>query len=338
MDNHFIVSSSPHIRADEDTRSVMLDVLVALFFPLAVAVYFFGWRSLTLTLCSVFFCMLFEALYCKLLKKPLPLRDLSAPVTGVLLAFCLPVSVPYWILILGDFFAIVIVKQLYGGLGKNFLNPALAARVLVVGFSAASVFTETRLSSEALPLWGSFDAVSAATPLAQLQSGENLSADWLQNLFLGQTAGCIGEVSAAVLLLGGLYLVVRRVITPRIPLAFMGTVALLTFLFPRGDMPGTSYMLYNLLSGGLILGAVFMATDYSTSPVTKKGQWIYGIGCGLLTVFFRYFASMPEGVCFSILLMNTLVWALDKAGRPGRFGKHFRAFKPIKRKEERHEG
>jgi len=329
LDNQLSVSSSPHIRADEDTRSVMLDVLVALFFPLCVSIYFFGARSLTMTLCSVFFCMLFEGLYCKLLKKPVPLRDLSAPVTGVLLAFVLPVTVPYWILILGCFFAIVIVKQLYGGLGKNFLNPALTARIVVLGVVGRAIYPEPLLGSDSTPVWGSVDAVASATPLETLQTGAMpvLDADLFQNLFLGQIPGSIGEVSAAVLLLSGLYLIVRRVITPRIPIAFIGTVAALTFLFPRGGLPRLDFMLYNLLAGGLILGAIFMATDYTTSPVTKRGQWIFGIGCGALTVFFRYFAAMPEGVCYAILLMNTLVWVLDKTGQPGRFGNRYRSFR-----------
>ncbi|MDR0325368.1 MAG: RnfABCDGE type electron transport complex subunit D [Oscillospiraceae bacterium] len=329
MDNQLTVSSSPHIRADESTRAIMLDMLIALVFPLAVAVYFFGWRSLSLTAFTVTCCVVFEYLYRKLLKKPNSLGDLSAPVTGMLLSFTLPVSAPYWMAAVGAFFAIVVVKQLYGGLGKNFLNPALAARAFLAGFAALSVHVAP-LSDPRVPILGSFDAdaIAQATPLSYLKPVEQLRLDrlpeefsWWENLFLGQIPGAIGEVSAAMLLLGGLYLVIRRVITPRIPLAFIGTVALLTFLFPRGGIGGYEYMLYNLLSGGLLLGAVFMATDYSTSPVTPRGQWAFGIGCGLLTVFFRYFSAMPEGVCFAILLMNTVVWLLDKIGAPRRFGR-----------------
>lgn len=328
MENNLTVSSSPHIRADENTRSIMLDVLIALSFPLAVAVYFFGWRSLSLAACSVTCCIVFEYGFRKLLKKPNSLGDLSAPVTGMLLCFIMPVSTPYWMVALGAFFAIVVVKQLYGGIGKNFLNPALAARAFLSGFSVLSTYIAP-LSDPKVPVFGSFsiDAITQATPLSYLKSAEQLRLNGLptdfawEDMFLGQIPGSIGEVSTALLLLGGLYLIIRRVITPRIPVAFLGTVALLTYLFPRGDVPPLQYMLYNLLSGGLILGAVFMATDYATSPVTPRGQWFFGIGCGLLTVFIRYFGAMPEGICYSILLMNTLAWVLDKAGVPRRFGK-----------------
>ncbi|MDR1693497.1 MAG: RnfABCDGE type electron transport complex subunit D [Oscillospiraceae bacterium] len=322
MDEQLTVSSSPHIRADDNTRSIMTDMLIALFFPLAVAFYFFGIRVLTLTCVSVLCCILFEYAYRKLLKKTRSIGDMSAAVTGVLLVSVLPPSTPYWMVALGAFFAVVVVKQLYGGLGKNFLNPALAARAFLGGVASLSSFAEPLLENR-FDLFGSADAVAAATPLA----GESLEKlyggvtpfTW-QDMFLGQIPGSIGEVSAALLLLGGLYLLIRKVITLRIPLAFIGTVALLTFLFPRGGVARLDFMVYNLLAGGLILGAVFMATDYSTSPVTPRGQWLFGIGCGLLTVFMRYFAAMPEGVCYSILLMNTVVWTLDKVGRPRRFG------------------
>ncbi len=325
MDEQLTVSSSPHIRADENTRSVMVDVLVALFFPLAVAVYFFGLRALSLTAFSILCCVLFEYAYRKLLKKPGSLGDMSAAVTGTLLAFVLPPATPYWMVALGAFFAIVIVKQLYGGLGKNFLNPALAARAFLAGVGSLSAYTAPLLSPR-IPVFGAADTVAAATPLAnesleQLYGGAQPFT--LQNMFLGQIPGSIGEVSTALLLLGGVYLLIRRIITPRIPLAFIGTVALLTFLFPRGGVDRLDFMLYHLLSGGLMLGAIFMATDYSTSPVTPRGQWLFGIGCGLLTVFMRYFAAMPEGVCYSILLMNTVVWTLDKVGKPRRFGVRF---------------
>lgn len=347
MENQLTVSSSPHIRADENTRSIMLDMLIATFWPLLLAIYFFGWRSLSLTLFSVICCVVFEFSYRKLLKKPSSLSDLSAPVTGVLFAFTLPVTTPYWMVALGAFFAIVVVKQLYGGLGKNFLNPALAARVFLSGFAALSVYVRPLLEEDQrIPVLGPFnigDAVQAA-PLSYLKDTEQLRLSGLplndfswQNLFLGQIPGNIGEVSSALLLMGGLYLLTRRVIRLRIPLAFIGTVALLTFLFPRG-MPESEmmriaafdvvffnvsyqYMLFHLLSGGLILGAVFMATDYATSPVTPRGQWVFGIGCGLLTVFIRVFGAAPEGVWYAILLMNAVVWALDRIGAPRRFGR-----------------
>ncbi len=325
MDEQLTVSSSPHVRADGDTRAIMIDVLIALFFPMAVALYFFGWRALSLTSFSILCCVLFEYAYRKLLKKPRSIGDFSAAVTGALLAFVLPPATPYWMAALGAFFAIVIVKQLYGGIGKNFLNPALAARAFLGGVASLSSYIEP-LSQDRFASFLTADTTAAATPLAG-ESLEKLYAgvepfSWA-NLFLGQIPGSIGEVSTALLLLGGVYLVIRRVITPRIPVAFIGTVALVTFLFPRGGADRLDFMVYNLLAGGLMLGAIFMATDYSTSPVTKRGQWLFGIGCGLLTVFMRYFAAMPEGVCYSILLMNTVVWTLDKIGRPRRFGVRF---------------
>lgn len=324
-ESKFVVSSSPHIKIEEDTRSIMLDVCIALFFPLVIAVYFFGLRALSVTALTVAACVFFEWAYRKLMKKESSVRDLSAVVTGLLLAFNLPAAVPYWLPVVGAFFAIVIVKQLYGGIGKNFLNPALAARVFLFSFpTLMNTFTAPQPGSlYALPLWGKVDAVAQATPLSFLKQGVLPPADRfsLQDLLLGQMPGTIGEVSAVMLLLGGLYLIVRRVITPRIPVAYLGTVALITILFPRGDAAALDVMLCELLSGGLVLGAVFMATDYTTSPVTKRGQWIFGVGCGLLTVFIRYFSgSYAEGVSFAILIMNACVWAIDKISLPRRFG------------------
>jgi len=328
----FVVSSSPHIRADEDTRSVMLDVCIALLFPLIIAVYFFGWRALALTALSVAACVFFEWAYRTLMKKPSGVGDLSAVVTGMLLSFNLSAAVPYWMVIIGAFFAIVIVKQLFGGLGKNFMNPALAARVFLFSFPEFMNFFPAANPGDltALPLWGRVDAVSAATPLSQtfMKSGTLPTAEQfgLQELLFGQMPGVLGEVSKVMLLLGGLYLVVRRVITPRIPLCFLGTVAILTYLFPLGGNDGLDWMLYQLLSGGLILGAVFMATDYATSPVTPRGRIMFGIGCGALTVFIRYFGAYPEGVSFAILIMNSCVWLFDKFSLPRRFGTHRFAF------------
>ena len=334
MEKHsLIVSSSPHIRTDDDTRSIMLDVCIALAFPLAVSFYFFGPRALTVTAVSVLSCVVFEYLYCKLMGRAAAVRDLSAMVTGLLLAFCLPVAVPLWLPVVGALFAIVIVKQLYGGLGKNFINPALAARAFLMFSWAVNMtsWTDPMLNQKLHPFKSvdmtsaATDAVSAATPLKALKDGVVPNVD-LWQLFRGETAGSIGEVSAVLILFGGLYLIIRKVITPRIPLWYIGTVAALTFLFPRGgivfgDWAGqANWMLYHILSGGLMLGAVFMATDYSTSPVTKRGQMFFGMGCGVLTVFIRYFGGYPEGVCYAILLMNTAVWLLDKAGLPRRYG------------------
>ena len=314
----YLVASSPHIGAREDTRSIMLDVIIALCPALVVAVYFFGWRALMVTLITVASAVLFEFLFCKIMKKPQAVYDLSAVVTGLILGLNLPVSVPFWIGIVGSAFAILIVKQLYGGIGKNFMNPALAARVFLFSWpdimaSAPDVFNPLPVFSNAV------DVITSATPLASMRQGvlPNYS---LMEMLLGQHGGCIGETSSLILLMGGAYLVLRKVITPRIPLFYLGTVALLTFLFPRGGIAAHEWMLYQLLSGGLILGAVFMATDYTTSPITKTGKAFFGIGCGLLTILIRYFGSYYEGVSFAILIMNSCTWLFDKISKPRRFG------------------
>ncbi len=337
MDKNLIVSSSPHIKTEDGTRSIMLDVIIALIFPLIMAIYFFGWRSLTLTLTSVAASIAFEWLYRRLLKKPSTIHDLSAVVTGMLLAFNLPVSAPLWIPVVGAFFAIVIVKQLYGGIGKNFMNPALAARAFLLSWPALISFWTRPLVNAGITLFGNVtretvavDAIASATPLAKMKMGilpsvispsiENDVAYTLQDTFFGNVPGCIGEVSALVLLAALAYLLIRKVITYHIPVAYIGTVAVLTFIFPLGGNDPLTWMLYSISSGGLMLGAVFMATDYTTSPVTSLGRVIYGIGCGLLTVLIRYFGSYSEGVSYSILIMNLLVWTIDKYVKPSRFG------------------
>ena len=309
-----IASSNPHIRNNEDTRSLMLDVIIALMPALAMSVYVFGVTTLISAVVSVAGAVFFEWLYRKLLKKPQTIGDLSAALTGLLLSMVCPPTLPYWMLLVGDFFAIFVVKQLYGGLGKNFLNPALAGRAALVACYAS------QMTSWAAPR--TVDAVTAATPLAMMKAGEfeALTAQYsLSDMFIGLIGGSAGEVSAMMLLIGGLYLIFRRVISWHTPVAYIGTVAVLTFLFPQGN-DALTYMLYNVFGGGLMLGAFFMATDYVTSPVTKEGQLIYGLGCGLLTVFIRYFGSYPEGVCYSILIMNCLVWIIDKYTKPTRFG------------------
>ncbi|GHU93380.1 electron transport complex subunit D [Clostridia bacterium] len=317
MERDLIVSSSPHIRGDNSTRGIMFDVLIPLLFPLGLAAFLFGPRVLILTALSVASCVLFEWLYRKLLKKSNSVGDMSAVVTGMLLVFTLPASAPYWIPIVGAFFAIVVVKQLFGGLGQNFMNPALAARAFL--FSWPAIMTTWPEHGTAVPLLGGADAVSVATPLKQLKDGDVTGLS-LPDLFIGQTAGSIGEISVVLLLLGGIYLWVRGVITPRIPLAFIFTVAALTFAFAPDRETAVTFMLSHVLSGGLVLGAIFMATDYATSPVTRDGQILFGVGCGALTVFIRFFGSLPEGVCYAILIMNTLTWLLDKAGKPKTFG------------------
>ena len=330
LERDLIVSSSPHIKTEDGTRSVMLDVVIALLFPLIMAIYFFGWRSLTLTATSVASCIAFEWLYRYFMKKPSSVHDLSAVVTGMLLAFCLPVSTPLWIPVVGAFFAIVIVKQLYGGIGKNFVNPALAARAFLFSWPGLISFWTKPLVNTGMSLFGSVtrdniavDAIVSATPLDIMKSGSLPSAlapaYTLRDTFIGNIPGCIGEVSTIVILAALIYLLVRKVITIHIPLSYIATVALLTFIFPQGNN-NLQWMLYSISSGGLMLGAVFMATDYTTSPVTAWGRVIYGIGCGLLTVLIRYFGSYSEGVTYAILIMNICTWSIDRYIKPRRFG------------------
>ena len=324
------VASSPHIASPIDTRNLMRDVLIALVPAMVFGVVFFGPRALVATIVSVIACEFFEWAYRKIMKKSTVNGDLSAAVTGVLLAFVCAPTLPYWMLVIGDFFAIVVVKQLFGGLGKNFLNPALAGRAFLMlcypvamttwvvpgigGDVWANIIGNTTTMSGA-------DVVTGATPLSvDFMHGGLLPDVSIGQAFVGQVGGCIGEISALALLVGGLYLIARGVIRARIPVAYIATVAVLTFIFPLGGNDRLTWMAYQLFTGGLFLGAFFMATDYVTSPVTKKGEVIYGIGCGLLTVFIRYFGGYPEGVSYSILIMNCCVWLIDKAGKPNRYG------------------
>ena len=319
-ENKLIVSSSPHIRSSEDTRSIMFDVIIALIPALIVSVFIFGLRALVVTLVSVAACVFFEWGYRKLLKKPAAIGDLSAVVTGMLMAFCLPSGVPYWIPVIGAFFAIVIVKQLYGGIGKNFLNPALAARAFLFSWAGLMTIWAAPLSySSFFNVFKNADAITSATPMAAIHMGK-LPDVTIWQAFIGQIGGSLGEISGLVLILGGIYLVIRKVLSVRIPLSYILTVAVLTFVFPKGEIDRLTWMLYNLFCGGLMLGAIFMATDYSTSPSTKMGQIIFGIGCGLLTVIIRYFGTYPESVSFSILIMNTTVWLIERSTLPRRFG------------------
>ncbi|MDO5142047.1 MAG: RnfABCDGE type electron transport complex subunit D [Eubacteriales bacterium] len=316
-----VVTSSPHIKAADDTRSLMLDVLIALVPALCVAVYTFGPRALVLTAISMLACWAFETIYNKIVGQPNTTGDLSCLVTGVLIAFNVPVSAPWWMLVFGSLFGIIVVKMLFGGLGKNFMNPALGARAFMMA-SWAGLMTTWTAPHASLPVLGKVemtDAIATATPLAALKTGALPDAG-VAELFLGQTGGVIGETCALALLAGGAYLLWRKVITINIPAAYILTVAVLTLLFPMGGVDRVQWMLSQVLSGGLMLGAIFMATDYVTSPVTPKGQIIFGVGCGLLTVLIRYFGGLPEGVSYSILIMNTLVWAIDKATHPRKFG------------------
>ncbi|MBQ3556957.1 MAG: RnfABCDGE type electron transport complex subunit D [Oscillospiraceae bacterium] len=308
---------SPSIKDNAGVDTIMLDVLVALTPALLMGAYLFGLRVLLLAAVSVISCMGFEALYCRLAKRPNTVGDLSACVTGLLLAMSLPVTAPYWAPVLGGAFAIVVVKQFYGGLGKNFMNPALAGRMLLLSFPGMMTSWTDALVRPGL--LNTVDAVSAATPMAYLHVGK-LPPFSLSQMLLGQHGGAIGEVAGAMLLLGGLYLLARRVISWRIPVLFIGTVALLSGLFPHAGQQAADWMMYNVFSGGLLLGAIFMATDYATSPVTPRGQMLFGVGCGALTFVLRTFGSYPDGVGFSILTMNCCVWLLDRIGLPRRFG------------------
>lgn len=309
LERPLTIASAPHLTTRDTTRTLMLDVLIALMPALLFSgCYFFGPRAFLVTLVSAAGCVGFEALFCLITRRRQTVDDLSAVVTGVLLAFTLPANVPYWAVLMGDFFAIVVVKQLFGGLGKNFLNPALAGRAFLFSFPAVmSAFPAVRS-------WEGFaiDAQSAATPMASLHAGSLPSVSLLE-MFTGVRSGALGEVSAALLLLGGLYLLARRVIRLRIPLSFLGTVAVLSWCFPQGGNSSLDWTLYSLMGGGLLLAAFFMATDFTTSPVTFWGQVVYGVGCGALTVFLRTFGSYPEGVGFAVLVMNLLAWPIDRA-------------------------
>jgi len=307
---------APVVGHPASTAAMMGDVLVSLLPALGMATFMFGFRTLVLTAISVASCVGVEYLYRRLTHQQQTIGDLSACVTGLLLAMCLPASSSYFIPVVGSLFAILVIKQLYGGLGKNFMNPALGSRMLLSTFPM--LMTTWPAPMQRLDLW-QVDAVSAATPMAYPHEG-TLPPHTLEQLLLGQQGGCLGEVSAFMLLLGGLYLIARRVISVRIPFAFLGTVALLTLLFPHGNGTPVDWMLAQLFSGSVMLGAFFLATDPVTSPVTPRGQLMFGVGCGALTVLLRYHGSYPEGVGWAILTMNCCVWLLDRAGMPRRYG------------------
>ncbi|NLZ35991.1 MAG: RnfABCDGE type electron transport complex subunit D [Clostridiales bacterium] len=318
----YTVTSSPHIKAQDTSRSIMIDVLIALAPAMIWAVYVFGFRSLTITLISVLSCVGFEFLYQKLLHKPITILDFSACVTGVLIGFNLPSTAPLWLPIAGSFFAIVIVKQLFGGIGKNIVNPTLAARVFLFSWTThMTTFAKPfeKLSASAFTVKLSEDVIATATPMVYLNQGA-LPQQSLLEMFLGIRPGVIGEVSVLLLLAGGVYLLIRKVITWHIPVAYILTVGLVSiFTAPAGN--AIDYSLAQMMGGGLILGAVFMATDYTTSPVNNTARLIFGVGCGLLTVFIRIFGGYSEGVSFSILIMNLLVYYLDRFTKPIAFGK-----------------
>ena len=288
---NLIVSPSPHIRDNMTTSKIIGHVLLAMCLALIASVILFGIRALLLVAFCAATAVIWERLCNFVMKKPSTIGDLSAAVTGVILAFNLPVTLPYWMVAIGTFVSIVIVKQLFGGLGQNFANPAIVGRiVLMISFPAA-------MGTWVQPFTKTADVVTTATPLV---SGDAT----YRELFMGWTGGCLGEVCAAALLLGGIYLYAMDIISPAAPLAFMGTVMAFSYLVGEDG-------LYQVLAGGVVLGAVFMATDYVTTPVTAKGKIIFGIGCGIITCVIRFWCSFPEGVSFSILLMNILTPYID---------------------------
>lgn len=320
------VTASPHIKSPDTTRTIMLDVLIALLPAMVWGVYAFGWRALTVTLITVCSSVIFEFLFEKIMKKPSTVLDFSAVVTGVLLAYSLPVNVPFWLPVIGAFFAIVVVKQIFGGIGKNVVNPAIAARIfLFIAWPSRLTsyilpVAEKKISAFTVSCGDISDITASATVLQNIKAGKEAGRS-IFDLFLGNLPGTIGEVSAVLLILGGIYLLVRKVITWHIPVSFIGTVAIITFIFPLDkSIQPYEFMLNELLSGGLILGAIFMATDYVTSPATKKGRLIFGFGCGAITVFIRYFGGYPEGVSFAIMIMNLLVYYIDRFTRSKPFG------------------
>ena len=312
------VSSSPHVHQEASTKTLMRDVIIALMPALVFSVYNFGIRALTMTMVSVLSCYGFEKLWNILMKKHDKTYDLSACVTGILLAFVCPVTVAYWQIVLGAAFAILLVKMLFGGLGRNVVNPALAGRAFMMSWPVAMSTWIIPGMKTAAPIVGPVDIATAATPLANMHQGLMPDAS-IWELAWGTVGGCIGETSAIMLLVGLVYLLIRKVIRITIPAAYIGTVAVLTLIFPMGN-PGIQWMLCQIFGGGLMLGAIFIATDYVTSPLTTKGQIVYGIGCGALTVLIRYFGGYNEGVSYAILIMNCCVVLLDRIGRPTKFG------------------
>lgn len=306
----FEVTSSPHIRGKRNTQQIMLDVILALIPTLLVGIVRFGMNALVVTLVSIVAAVAAEWLCGMVVYHKNTVKDLSSVVTGLLLALTLPATVPYWAAALGSAFAIIVVKGLCGGLGKNIFNPALGARAFLM------LVCPVYLVRYVAP--GAVDGVASATPLHHMVIPA-LPEESISQMFFGNIGGTIGEVCTAALLIGGIYLIWKGVISLRIPAAYLGTVAVLTLVFSKGDN-AFAWMLYSVLGGGVVLGALFMATDYATSPVTPKGQIIYGIGCGIFTVIFRYFGLFPEGVTYAILLMNACVWAIDRYMAPRRFG------------------
>jgi Na+-translocating ferredoxin:NAD+ oxidoreductase subunit D len=312
-DLKLIAGSSPHITSGQTTSIIMRDVIIALLPATFASIYFFRLSAIFVIITAILSCVLSEYIVNKILKKPVTIGDYSAAVTGLLLAFNLPPAMPLWMTAVGGVFAVVITKQLFGGLGMNFINPALAARAFLMASWPVAMTTWTKTA---------VDTATSATPLAIIKKGGEAATSLppdLMHLFVGNVPGCLGETSALALLIGAVYLVARRVITLETPLTFIGTVALMTWIL-GGNSLFTGDFLYHIFAGGLMLGAFYMATDYTTSPTTSTGKIIMGIGCGLLTTVIRLYGGYPEGVCYSILLMNLAVPLIDKYSLPKSFG------------------
>lgn len=311
MDYELIATSSPHINSKESTQKIMLDVIIALLPAALAAIYFFRVKAALLIIVTVAACVLSEYITTRILKRKNTVSDLSAAVTGLLLAFNLSPEVPLWMAAIGGAFAIVIVKQLFGGIGHNFVNPALAARAFMMASWPVPMTTFVSPGP---------DAVSTATPLAILGGAEVAGqSPYLTDIIVGNIGGCIGETSSIALLIGAAYLIYKRIISWEIPVTFIGTVVIITWIL-GGDTLFTGDFVYHVFSGGLILGAFFMATDYTTSPVTSKGRLIMGFGCGFITSVIRLYGGYPEGVSYSILLMNLVVPLIDRYLVPRSFG------------------
>lgn len=319
--NKLFVEASPHIRSAWTTQKIMMNVLIALCPALIASTYIFGLKALLLTVICCACCVLFEYLFSLVTKRENTISDLSAVVTGMLLAFNLPVDLPIYMAVIGCFIAIVIVKCLFGGIGQNFANPAITARIaLMLSFTASMTKWTAPFSWK-----DNVDATVSATPLSEMASGSSVTPSLL-DMFLGNRAGCLGETCIVALLVGGIYLIAIGLVRPTTPVCFIGTVAVLALIAGKGDF---NYMLCQLMGGGLVIGAFFMATDYATTPLTTKGKIIFGVGCGLITFAIRQFANMPEGVSFSILIMNCLTPLIDRYTAPKALGE----IKPTKTKE-----
>ncbi len=316
LNNKLVVSASPHDRSHKTVRSIMLDVIIAMVPALIASVIFFGPRALLVECVSVGTCVIAEFISRVVMKRSQTIGDLSAVITGLLLAFNLPVSIPLWMVMVGAVIAIVVTKQFFGGIGQNFVNPALAGRiVLLTSFPVA-------MSTWTAPLtWsGNLDGLTSASPLADIHTMVSAGTTpdvTLVEMLIGWRAGCLGETCAIAIILGGIYLIARKVISPTIPLVYIGTVAVIMLIAGKGNL---NFVAYELLGGGLLLGAVFMATDYTTSPITFKGKIIFAVGCGVITSLIRIFGNLPEGVSYSILIMNILVPLIENITLPKPFG------------------